>query len=309
MEVTEVSYRIIADLLEARTGQQLTQSRRWRIGSALSSVFRKHGIGNVDQLVCLLADASSEELAQEVVEALLNNETYFFRDRIMFELLARRVLPDLAERRQDTKRLSVWSAGCSTGQEAFSLAMLFADQPATWQDWSIDIVGTDISQRAITDARAAVYNQFEIQRGLSVAQMLAHFDESEKGWQPAQELQRKVRFKVRNILDEPPVMQKFDLVLCRNVLLYFDDRRRTNAFAQISKSLKKDGWLMLGAGETVVGRTRYFRSAPGHQGLYTHNPEGFAERSSDRHSRTQRREAWTEEERAVRKLQINRSLG
>jgi chemotaxis protein methyltransferase CheR len=309
MEVTEISYRIIADLLEARTGQQLTESRRWRIGTALSGVFRKHGITNVDQLVCMLADKGSERLAEEVVEALLNNETYFFRDRIMFELLGNRILPDLAEKRQHSKRLSIWSAGCSTGQEAYSLAMLFADQPSLWQGWTIDIVGTDISQQAIANARKATYNQFEIQRGLSVAQMLAHFSETPDGWQPSQELRNSVRFKVRNVLEEAPIRQKFDLVLCRNVLLYFDDRRRTTAFQRISSSLKDDGWLMLGAGESVLGRTRFFRSAEGHQGLYIHNPNGFRDRSADSEPFTSRRSPWTAEERSRRKPEINRSLG
>ena len=309
MEVTEISYRIIADLLEARTGQQLTESRRWRIGTALSGVFRKHGITNVDQLVCLLADSAGGALADEVVEALLNNETYFFRDRIMFELLGSRVLPDLARKRQQTKRLSIWSAGCSTGQEAYSLAMLFADQPSLWQGWTIDIVGTDISQKAISGARAALYNQFEIQRGLSVSQMLTHFSETSEGWKPTPDLQNRVRFKVRNILEEPPTTQKFDLVLCRNVLLYFDDARRTTAFDKISSSLKDDGWLMLGAGETIVGRTRYFRSAEGHQGLYYHNPKGFCDRSADKDPFPSRRSPWTSDERASRKPGINRSLG
>ena len=149
MEVTEISYRIIADLLEARTGQQLTEGRRWRIGTALAGVFRARGITNIDQLVCLLADHKSGALAQDVVEALLNNETYFYRDRIMFELLSQRVLPELAMKRAETKRLSIWSAGCSTGQEALTLAMLFADNPSLWKGWTIDIVGTDISEKAI----------------------------------------------------------------------------------------------------------------------------------------------------------------
>ena len=236
MEVTQVSYRIIADLLEARTGQQLTEGRRWRIGTALSGIFREHGISNIDQLVCLLAEPQSDALAQAVVEALLNNETYFFRDRIMFELLSRKVLPDLAAKRSGTKRLSIWSAGCSTGQEALSLAMLFADQPNLWNGWTIDIIGTDISQQAISKAQRGCYTQFEIQRGLSVAQMLTHFTETSEGWVPNPELRRLVRFKQRHLLDAPRIPQRFDLVLCRNVLLYFDETKRAKAFDRIAES-------------------------------------------------------------------------
>lgn len=272
MEMNEVSFRIIADLLEARTGQQLTESRRWRIGTALSGIFRERGLTNVEQLVCLLADDDSDALEQEVVEALLNNETYFYRDRIMFELLSQRVLPDLAAKRADTKRLSIWSAGCSTGQEALSLAMLFADSPSRWNGWTIDIIGTDISETAINAARRGCYTQFEIQRGLAVTQMLTHFTESARGWEPSDQLRRMVRFKQRNLLEPFPSIQRFDLVLCRNVMLYFDDDHRTQSFIRIADTMHDDGWLMLGAGETLVGRTDLFRSAEGHQGLYQRVP-------------------------------------
>ncbi|MXP47393.1 methyltransferase domain-containing protein [Altererythrobacter luteolus] len=277
MEVSAVSHRIIADLLEARTGQQLTESRKWRIGTALSGVFRQRGITNIDQLVCLLADPASGDLAQQVVEALLNNETYFFRDRIMFELLSRRVLPELAEKRAGTKRLSIWSAGCSTGQEALSLAMLFADQPSQWKDWTIDIVGTDISQNAINTAQRSTYTQFEIQRGLSVSQMLAHFTETKKGWEPSRQLRNMVRFKVRNILEPAAALQRFDIVLCRNVLLYFDEARRAKALECIANSMRPDSWLMLGAGETAIGSTTIFRAAENNQGLYVMSDEAAHE--------------------------------
>ncbi|MFN7159825.1 MAG: CheR family methyltransferase, partial [Erythrobacter cryptus] len=174
MHTSEASFQIIAELLAARTGQHLTESRRWRVNSALAGLFREHGISNVDQLVCLLAapprGPESPDLAQDVVEALLNNETYFFRDRPTFDQLPEEILPELARRRREVKRLSIWSAGCSTGQEAYSLAMLFLDQPERWHGWTIDILGTDVSHRAINAARSGLYSQFEVQRGLSVAQ-------------------------------------------------------------------------------------------------------------------------------------------
>lgn len=272
MDVTSVSHRIIADLLEARTGQQLTESRRWRVDSALAGVFRERGISNVDQLVCLLAAPGAEQLAEDVVEALLNNETYFFRDRIMFELLRGKVLPQLAQRRGGSRRLSIWSAGCSTGQEALSLAMLFAEQPGLWDGWTIDILGTDISSRAIRSAQSGRYSQFEIQRGLAVNQMLAHFSETKRGWEAAPALRRMVRFRQRNVLEPMQNLQRFDLVLCRNVLLYFDEARRALAFERIAEAMAADGYLMLGAGETVTGLTRAFRAAEGNQGLYVRVP-------------------------------------
>ncbi len=259
MEASEASHQIIADLLEARTGQHLTESRRWRVNSALAGIFRQHGISNVDQLVCLLADPQAGDLAQDVVEALLNNETYFFRDKPTFDQLPGEILPELAQRRKDVRRLSIWSAGCSTGQEAYSLAMLFAEQAERWEGWTIDIIGTDVSHRAVQMARGGLYTQFEVQRGLGVTQMLRHFDETPHGWQVRDDVRQKVRFAQGNLLTAPhPARLPFDLVLCRNVLLYFDRQVRQEAFDRLARAVMHDGFLMLGAGETVVGQTDRF---------------------------------------------------
>ncbi len=262
MEVSEASHQIIADLLAARTGQHLTESRRWRVTSALAGVFREHGIDNVDQLVCLLAaprgGPEAPDLSQQVVEALLNNETYFFRDKPTFDQLPNEILPELARRRAATRRLSIWSAGCSTGQEVYSLAMMFADQPDRWQGWTIDILGTDVSHRAINAARSGLYSQFEVQRGLGINQMLRHFEEGAQGWQVSAAARRMVRFRQHNMLGPHPDRMPFDLVLCRNVLLYFDRETRSAAFTRLASAMMPDGFLMLGAGETVVGQTNRF---------------------------------------------------
>lgn len=268
MEVNEASNRILAGLLEAKTGQQLSVSRRWRIGTALSGLFRERGIAGVDELITILTQTRDSTLAREVVEALLNNETYFFRDRAMFDLLSARVLPELAVSRASTKKLSIWSAGCSTGQEALSIAMMFADQPNLWADWQIEIVGTDVSQSVINAARKGCYTQFEIQRGLGVAQMIKWFDEVANGWQANGRLRQMVRFEVHNILDPLPNFPRFDLVLCRNVLLYFEGPNRGRAFDRVASVMAPDAWLMLGAGETVIGQTERLAPDPGYMGLY-----------------------------------------
>lgn len=275
MEVSDASHQIIADLLALHTGQTLTESRRWRIGTALSAVFREHGISNVDQLACLLADPGQASLTQDVVEALLNNETYFFRDKPTFDQLPADVLPVLAERRAATKRLSIWCAGCSTGQEVHSLAMMFAEQRSRWDGWDIDILGTDVSLTAITSARSGLYSQFEVQRGLSVAQMLNYFDETPDGWALKDEIRRGTRFDRHNVLSEPPSRQPFDLILCRNVLLYFDPATRKTAFDRLQSALATDGFLMLGAGETVVGQTESFQPSPARASIYEPLPIGL----------------------------------
>jgi chemotaxis protein methyltransferase CheR len=277
MALTDGSHRIIADLLASRTGQELTESRLWRVPSALSSVFRERGISNVDQLVCLLANPGEHHLANEVVEALLNNETYFFRDHAYFGTLAHTVLPELARERAATRRLSIWSAGCSTGQEALSLAMLFAEQPARWAGWQIDILGTDVSSKAIATARSGLYSQFEIQRGISVAQMLNFFSETTDGWQASDKIRRMTRFQQHNVLDAVPTPGRFDLVLCRNVLLYFDVATRQRVFDRLAGALLPNGYLMLGAGETVAGQTERFEPAACGSALYR---QGNAEQMS-----------------------------
>jgi len=216
--------------------------------------------------VCLLASPrtgpESPDLSQDVVEALLNNETYFFRDKPTFDQLPQDIIPELARRRLDSKRLSIWSAGCSTGQEVYSLAMLFAEQKDRWHGWTIELLGTDVSHRAINAARSGLYSQFEVQRGLGVTQMLRHFDETANGWQIGEDPRRIVQFRQHNLLGPYPGRQLFDLVLCRNVLLYFERETRSAAFDRLANAVAPDGFLMLGAGETVIGQTDRFSPSP-----------------------------------------------
>ncbi|WP_337190866.1 protein-glutamate O-methyltransferase CheR [Qipengyuania algicida] len=268
MTANDPAYRVIADLLEARTGQTLTEGRMWRVPSALAGVFRERGISNVDQLVCLLDNPAEHRLAGEVVEALLNHETYFFRDQASFAALENDVLPELARANAATRQIAIWCAGCSTGQEALSLAMLFAEQASQWNGWRISILGTDISAKAISAARTGHYSQFEIQRGISVAQMLDYFTEHKGGWQASETIRSLVRFQQHNLLDSPPLPARFDLILCRNVLLYFDPATRAKAFARMRGAINPDGRLVLGAGETVVGQTDQFVSASRGVALY-----------------------------------------
>lgn len=268
MQISDSSSRILAGLLEARTGQQLTLSRRWRIETALSSLLRERGIGTLDELITILVMGKEPSLSQKVVEALLNNETYFFRDRAPFDLIQRHALPELAKAREASKRLRIWSAGCSTGQETYSLAMLFAEEPQKWAGWTIDILGTDVSNSCIDRARNGAYSQFEVQRGLGINQMIKWFEECADGWRAVEALRKPVRFQVHNLLEPPPHPASFDIVLCRNVLLYLNPEKKTLAFDRIASAMAEDGWLMLGAGETVIGQTSKLGADIGARGLY-----------------------------------------
>ena len=268
MQISDSSSRILAGLLEARTGQQLTMSRRWRIETALSSLLRERGIASLDELITILVMGKEPALSQMVVEALLNNETYFFRDRMPFDTLERCALAELAISRGDKKRLRIWSVGCSTGQEVYSLSMLFADRPELWDAWTIDILGTDVSTSCIDRARAGTYTQFEVQRGLGIQQMIKWFGESADGWRAAERLRKPLRFQVHNLLEPPPHPREFDIVLCRNVLLYLSPEKKALAFERIAAAMADDGWLMLGAGETVIGQTNKLGADLKARGLY-----------------------------------------
>jgi chemotaxis protein methyltransferase CheR len=274
MEVSDASSRILAGLLEARTGQQLAMSRRWRFEAVLRSLMRDRGILSLDQLVATLVAGREPALADAVVEALLNNETYFFRDRLPFELLLGPALSRLERARAKQRKLSIWCAGCSTGQEVYSLAMSFAEQKARWQGWTIDLIGTDISRSAVDQARGGVYSQFEVQRGLAVVQMMRWFDEYPgSAWRISRDLQRAVRFQVHSLAEPPPRPGRFDIILCRNVLLYFSPATRSTAFARLAEACLDDSVLMLGAGETVIGQTDAFVSDAECRGLYIRRRE------------------------------------
>ena len=284
MQLSDSSSRILAGLLEARTGQQLTMSRRWRIETALSALLRERGIATLDELITILVMGKEPSLSQQVVEALLNNETSFFRDRAPFDLLARYALPELLQKRAKNRRVRIWSAGCSTGQEVYSLAMLFAEEPETWRGWTIDILGSDVSTQCVDRARIGTYSQFEVQRGLGINQMIKWFEETADGWRASESLRRPVRFQVHNLLEPPPHPGGFDIVLCRNVLLYLSPEKKALAFERLAASMAEDGWLMLGAGETVIGQTAKLGADIKARGLYRLVGDGtrIEKRSADR---------------------------
>ena len=261
MEVSPLAARRLAALLEKRTGQGISGGRRWRLDTALQPVMRRFNLPNLEALAARAGEADTggdAVLAEAVVEALLNHETSFFRDRATFTMLREQLLPALAEARAAKRRLRIWSAGCATGQETHSLAMLLADNAEAWAGWTVDLVGTDVSAAAVATARAARYTQFEVQRGLGITELLRHFDADGDQWRLRAEVAQRSRFSVHSLLGPPPP-GPFDLILCRNVLLYFNEERRAQVFARLAEALAPGGALVLGAGETVLGQTDAFR--------------------------------------------------
>ena len=265
---------MLARLLETRTGQQLTTGRRWRLETALGPLLRERGLRSLDELVGAIVAGADPALADAVVEALLNNETFFFRDRASFDKLLGGVIERIAAERVARKRLRIWCAGCSTGQEAYSLAIHFAEQTERWRDWRIDILGTDVSASACAQAREGLYSQFEVQRGLPVRQMIRWFEEAGANqWRVARPLRDAVRFNVASLLDAIPAPGQFDIILCRNVLIYFPEATRRAVFERLAEAAAPGGCLMLGAGETIIGQTEHFLPDADHRGLYIRKSE------------------------------------
>lgn len=257
---------VIAALLEQRTGQQIAANRAWRVETALKPVLRANDLATLDQLIGRLAAERNGPLAESVIDALLNHETSFFRDAAVLDLVVEATQALQAE--TPGRRLRIWSAGCSMGQEPYSLAMLFEEAAVTRGMPMPEIVATDVSAAALARARAGRFSQFEIQRGLPVRRMVSWFDSVDGDWLVRPELARRVQFRQHNLARDPAPAGKFDLVLCRNVLLYFGAEVRTRVFRTLHEATRDGGLLVLGAGETVIGQTDAFRPSDRFRGLY-----------------------------------------
>jgi chemotaxis protein methyltransferase CheR len=255
----------IGALLEHRTGQQIAANRVWRIETVLRPVLRANGIESLDHLPGRLAGSRHGPLADAVIEALLNQETSFFRDTGVIDLVADAAKALHAE--HPSRRLRIWSAGCSVGQEPYSLAMLFEEAARSGFPMP-EIVATDVSQAALARAREGRYSQFEIQRGLPVRRMVSWFDSVNGDWVVRPELARRIQFRQQDLTRDPPPIGKFDIVLCRNVLLYFSATVRATVFRSLRIAMREGGLLVLGAGETVIGQTDLFQPSQRFRGLY-----------------------------------------
>ncbi|AOW25100.1 chemotaxis protein CheR [Sphingomonas melonis TY] len=261
--VSPATLQMFSALLEARTGQRIASYRSWRIDTALKSLMRDRGLGTLDQLVALLREGRDRPLADEVVDALLNQETSFFRDAPIFDLVVEAVAA--AERRGHRAR--IWCAGCATGQEPQSLAMLFAERAEAGAPMP-EILATDVSDLALARARAGRYTQFEIQRGLPIRQLMRWFDGEGGEWTIKPDLARRVMFRQHNLVADRPPAGAFDVILCRNVLLYLSPETKQAVFRTFADALRPDGLLVLGAGETVIGQTQLFQPSRTLRGFY-----------------------------------------
>lgn len=255
---------MIAELLEQRTGQQIASTRAWRLDTALQPVLRDLGMASLDELVSRLVTARDPTLSDRVVDALLNQETSFFRDVAVLDLVGDAAVA--LHRAADGRRLRIWSSGCSTGQEPLSLAMLLHERGLDGE--VVEIVATDVSFGAIARAKSGKYSQFEVQRGLSIRRMIEWFDGDGPEWTVKRELLRRIQFRQHNLITDASPAGQFDIILCRNVLLYFSPELRRGVFDTLARASRPGAVLVLGASETVIGQTDRFLPAEHWRGLY-----------------------------------------
>jgi chemotaxis protein methyltransferase CheR len=269
--VTPPDYEYLRKILKERSGLDLSADKQYLVESRLVPLARKAGLAGIPELVAKMK-SGAERLASEVVEAMTTNETFFFRDKIPFDHLRDTILPALMQTRASRKSIRIWSAASSTGQEPYSIAMCLKEKAAQFAGWRFEIVATDLSQEVLEKSKAGIYSQFEVQRGLPIQLLVKYFTQTGELWQINADIRGMVQHRQLNLLQDFSHLGKFDVIFCRNVLIYFDQETKISIFERMSKVTEPDGMLMLGAAESVVGITDAFRPCPDKRGLYEPNP-------------------------------------
>ena len=268
--MTPLDYEFLRKLLKERSGLDLSADKQYLVESRLIPLARKAGLPGLSELVQKLK-SGAEPLTAEVVEAMTTNETFFFRDKVPFDHLKATVLPELLRARASRRAVRIWCAASSTGQEPYSIAMCLKELGSTLAGWRVEIVATDLSHGVLEKSRAGLFSQFEVQRGLPIQLLVKHFTQIGELWQLNADIRAMVQFKQLNLLQDFSHLGGFDVIFCRNVLIYFDQDTKTNVFGRLARSIESDGFLMLGAAETVVGLTDAFKPYPERRGLYMAN--------------------------------------
>ena len=268
-------YDFLRGLLKDRSGLALSNDKQYLIESRLAPLMRKHGIADLSELVRRLKEPRPDLLVVAVVEAMTTNESFFFRDKVPFDHFRNVIMPSLLKTRAGSKRIRIWCAACAAGQEPYSLAMSLREMGVQLAGWQVDILATDLSGDILDKAKAGIYSQFEAQRGLPIQMLVKYFRQVGDRWQIAPEIREMVRFRPINLLHDFTSLGPFDVVFCRNVLIYFDAPTKSATLTRLGRAVASDGYLLLGAAETVVGLTDQFKPVPGRRGLYAPNPFAF----------------------------------
>jgi chemotaxis protein methyltransferase CheR len=273
--MNDFDYKFFEQMLHRESGLAITQDKMYLLESRLMPVATRHKLQGLEGIAKKLREGADPELQRAVIEAMTTNETSFFRDNSPFNLLKDSVFPVMLKSRATVKYLRIWSAACSSGQEPYSIAMLLTEMAAAFAGWKFEILATDISQDILTQAKQGVYTQFEVQRGLPIHLLVKYFTQTGDKWQVKPDIKNMVTFRQANLLKDVPMMGAFDIVLCRNVLIYFDVPTKTRVLQGMRNAVKQDGVLVLGGTETVLGLSDEFRTNPDVKGLYVRNDSTF----------------------------------
>jgi chemotaxis protein methyltransferase CheR len=261
------SFDSLCAYLRKTSGLVLGSDKRYLVESRVTPVMKRAGMTELGDLVRALEAGRMPGLAEEVVQAMTINETYFFRDRFPFDTLRQKILPRLIVSRAQQKKIRIWSAASSTGQEAYSIAMIIEESSPALSSWQVEIIGTDLSQNALNTARKALYSQFEVQRGLTPEQIQRYFTPVGHMWQLKDSVRSRVEFRHYNLLDNYAPLGRFDLIFCRNVLIYFDADRKSDVLNRMSQILAPDGLLAIGASESIIGLNTRLRPHSEYRGF------------------------------------------
>ncbi|MCC6598496.1 MAG: protein-glutamate O-methyltransferase CheR [Alphaproteobacteria bacterium] len=261
-------FDLYKDLLKEKSGLSLTQDKAYLLESRLSPIAKKWGFESLDAMSVKLRGVPDRNLVNDIVEAMTTNETSFFRDTRPFDLFRDTVLPYMKQARGTRRKLRIWCAASSSGQEPYTLAILLKEAAAQFPGWSFEIVATDISTEILAQAKEGIYSQFEVQRGMPVTLLLKYFTQNGDKWQLNSDIRQMVRFDQFNLLDSMLRLGSFDIVYCRNVLIYFDEKTKSKVLNGIAAQLESDGYLFLGGAETVLGLTDAFKPLPDKRGMY-----------------------------------------
>ena len=280
--MTPANMQFFCGFVRKRSGLVLSEDKNYLIESRLNPIARKLGLNSLDAVAEALRAGRSISLETAVIEAMTTNESSFFRDRAPFERLKGSILPKLMAARSESRRLNIWCAATSTGQEPYSLAIMFKELEAQLKGWKIDILATDISSAVLEKAKAGLSTQFGVQRGLPIQVLVKHFTQEGERWRIDPSLRAMVRFRQYNLLEDFSSLGTFDIIFCRNVLIYFDRELKSNILDRLPKVMAQDCALFLGAAETLIGLTDGFRLVPGERAIYEPS-------ESDQHDMIQRK--------------------
>ena len=271
-----LEYDYLRKLLKDRSGLVLSSDKQYLLESRLLPIMRRLDLGSLGGLVAKLRSPGAESLIVQVVEAMTTNESFFYRDKIPFDNFAEAIMPALVAARASQRRIRIWCAAASTGQEPYSLAMCLKEMAHKLNGWRIEIVATDLSLEVLEKATAGVYSQFEVQRGLPAQMLIKYFTQKGDTWQVSPEIRAMVQYRPFNLLHDFGSLGSFDVVFCRNVLIYFDQQTKVDILHRIARLMPPDGYLVLGAAETVVGLTERFKPLTDRRGVYALNGGGAA---------------------------------